>query len=479
MLIDKVRKTIKKFGLIEKGDKVIVAVSGGPDSTALLLALNGLKQSHDLKLKIAHLDHMFRPAEDTKKDYEYVLSLSKRLNIPLVYKRIDVPAYAKETGLSPEEAAREKRYGFLIEAAKEARAKKIALGHTFDDQAETVLMRLIRGAGLSGLRGIPVSRRLNGTLVIRPLLEVWRKEVDAYLRSLRIKPMQDATNLMPKFFRNRIRNEVIKFLEKYNPNIKESLARSAQNFFYDYETLAEIVNREFARCAKVKRGSIRIFIRDLKKKRTGLQRGILRKAIETLKGDLRGIDYSHIEDIEDLMKAERGAMDLPGGKIRVTRTRDALVFGGTKAEAALPKVWRRIPVPGATFIPGLKLTFDARFTASRAKRGKPKTTECMDFGKIKEPLYIRTWEKGDRFRPLGMSKEKKLQDFFVDQKVPRESRNSIPLVIAGKKIIWVCGLRLSEDVKISDNTINILKLSYKRRLLRRKGCLESRAKNSP
>src|SRR3989338_2793123 len=460
MLIDKVRKTIKKFGLIEKGDKVIVAVSGGPDSTALLLALNGLKQSHDLKLKIAHLDHMFRPAEDTKKDYEYVLSLSKRLNIPLVYKRIDVPAYAKEIGLSPEEAAREKRYGFLIEAAKEARAKKIALGHTLDDQAETVLMRLIRGAGLSGLRGIPLSRRLNGKLVIRHLLEVWRKEVDAYLRSLRIKPRQDATNLMPKFLRNRIRNEVIRFLEKYNPNIKESLARSAQNFFYDYETLAEIVNREFARCAKVKRGSIRIFIRDLEKKRTGLQSGILRKSIETLKGDLRGIDYSHIEDIEDLMKAGKGAMDLPG-KIRVTRTRDARVFGGTKAEAALPKVWSRIPVPGATFIPGLKLTFDARFTASRAKRGKPKTTECMDFGKIKEPLYIRTWEKGDRFRPLGMAKEKKLQDFFVDQKVPRGKRGRVPLLVSGKDIIWVCGLRLSDTVKIAGGTKRILKVSYK------------------
>lgn len=461
MLIDKVRKTVNKFGLIEKGDKVIVAVSGGPDSTALLMALNSLKYDYGLKLKIAHLDHMFRAKSETKKDYEYVLSLSKKLDIPLAHKRINVPAYAKETGLSLEEAAREKRYEFLLDAAKEAGAKKIALGHTLDDQAETVLMRLIRGAGLSGLRGIPLSRRLDGKLIIRPLLEVWRKEVDAYLRSLRIKPMQDATNLMPKFFRNRIRNEVIKFLEKYNPNIKESLARSAQNFFYDYEALEEIVDKEFAGCAKVKGGSVKILIRDLKKNRTGLQRGILRKAIETLKGDLRGIDYSHVEDIEDLIAARRGAVDLPR-KIRVAATKDSLVFHKIEdRESKRPKIWKRLSVPGKTGIPELSFSLEAQFVKRSLKSGKPKNVEYIDYDKVKGYLYLRTWEKGDRFKPLGMGNEKKLQDFFVDEKVPKESRNSIPLVIAGDKIIWVCGMRLSEDVKISGGTKRILKVSYK------------------
>lgn len=461
MLIDKVRKTIKKFGLIEKGDKVIVAVSGGPDSTALLLALNGLKQSYNLKLKIAHLDHMFRSKYETKKDHEYVSALAKRLSIPLVYKRIDVPVYAKEAGLSLEEAARDKRYEFLLEAAKGARAKKIALGHTLDDQAETVLMRLIRGSGSGGLRGIPPMRPLGGAFIVRPLIEVWRREVEEYLKGAGIKPRQDATNLMRKFLRNRIRHELMVLLKKYNPNIKEVLARTAQNLSCDYEVLSDIIDKEYGKCAKAKGGFAAVNLRQLKGKRAGIRRGILRKAIEASKGSLRGIDYSHIEDIEDLMKAERGAMDLPG-KIRVTRTRDELVFGGTKAEAALPKVWRRIPAPGATFIPELKLTFDARFTASRAKRGKPKTAECMDFGKIKGPLYIRTWEKGDRFRPLGMAKDKKLQDFFVDQKVPRGKRGRVPLLVSGKDIIWVCGLRLSDAVKITGATKRILRISYKK-----------------
>jgi len=461
MLTDKVGNTIKKFGLMKKGDKVIVAVSGGPDSTALLLALNGLKYGYGLRLKIAHLDHMFRANDETKRDYEYVLSLSKRLDIPLVYKRIDVPAYAKETGLSLEEAAREKRYEFLLKAAKEAGAKKIALGHTLDDQAETVLMRLIRGSGLGGLRGIPPIRSLDGAFIIRPLIEVWRREVEEYLKGMDIEPRQDVTNLMRKFLRNRIRHELMVLLKKYNPNIKEVLARSAQNFSCDYEVLSDVIDKVCGKCANVKGSSVTVNLRQLKGKQAGIRRGVLRKAIEISKGNLRGIDYSHIEEIEDLIKAEKGAMDLPG-KTRVIRTEDALVFGRTKAEAVLPKVWKRISVPGTTFIPELKLAFDAGFTGSGVKFGKPKTAECIDFKKIKEPLYIRTWEKGDRFRPLGMAEVKKLQDFFVDQKVPRGKRGKVPLLVSGKDIIWVCGLRLSDAVKITGGTKRILKVSYKR-----------------
>ena len=460
MLIDTIKKTIKKFGLIEKGDRVIVAVSGGPDSTALLLALDSLKREYGLKLHVAHLDHMFRAAGETKKDREYVSSLSKRLGIPLIFKRIDVPAYAEESGLSLEEAAREKRYGFLLKAAKDAGAKKIALGHTLDDQAETVLMRLVRGSGLGGLRGIPPSRPLDGALIVRPLIEVWRKEVEEYLKGMAVKPRQDATNFMRKFLRNRIRHELMVFLKKYNPNIKEVLARSAQNFSYDYEVLSDAVDRSCKGCLKSKDGYAAVDLRRLKGKKTGIRRGILRKAIEISKGDLRGIDYSHIEDVEDLIKAGKGALDLPG-KTRIVRTKDSLVFGKTKTEAAFPKVWRRISVPGSTFIPGLKLTFDARFTGPDVKLGKSKTAEYFDFGKIKGPLYVRTWEKGDRFRPLGMAKQKKLQDFFIDLKIPRGKRDKVPLLVSGKDIIWVCGLRLSDSVKIGGGTERILRISYR------------------
>ena len=460
MLIDTVIKTIKKFGLIGKGDNVIVAVSGGPDSTALLLALDSLKREYCLKLRVAHLDHMFRAAGETKKDREYVSSLSKRLGIPFIFKRIDVPAYAEENGFSLEEAAREKRYEFLLESARDAGAKRIALGHTMDDQAETVLMRLIRGSGLGGLRGIPPKRPLGGALIVRPLIEAWRKDVEEYLEGMDVKPRLDGTNSMRKFLRNRIRHELIAILKEYNPNIKEVLARSAQNFSYDYEALSDAVDRSCKGCLRAKGGSVAVDLRRLKTKQAGIRRGILRKAIEISKGDLRNIDYSHIEDIEGLIKTGKGAMDLPG-KTRVVKTGDSLLFGKVKAEAVSPKVRKRISVPGSTFIPGLKLTFDAKFTGSDVKFGGSKAAEYIDFAKLKGPLYVRTWEKGDRFRPLGMAKEKKLQDLFIDLKIPRGKREKVPLLVSGRDIIWVCGLRLSDSVKIGRCTERILKVSYK------------------
>ncbi len=466
MLLEKVKNTVKRYRLLERGDSVVVAVSGGPDSTALLLALNDLRDDYLLRLYIANFNHMFRGAEEAKKDRDYVSGLSQKLKLPLIFGKADVPKYAEETGLSLEEAAREKRYEFLLNTAKEVGAAKIAFGHTLDDQAETVLMRLIRGAGLGGLRGIPPSRKMDGKSIIRPLIEVWRSDVEEYLRAINIKPRQDITNTMTKFLRNRIRHELIAYLERYNPNIKETLVRNAQSLTYDYEVLADLIDKEFARCAKVKNGSVKILLHDLKAERIGIRRGILRKAIEALKGDLRRIDYSHIEEIDGLIEADRGALDLPG-KIRATRTRDSILFHKMEGAKRLqPKIRKRLSVPGKTYVPELGLVFEAVLLTKNAKTkvkfGRPNSVEYMDYERLKCPLYLRTREKGDRFKPLGMASEKKLQDFYVDGKIPRLRRSSIPLIVSGRKIIWVCGLRLSDEVKITSGTRRILKLSYKR-----------------
>jgi len=471
MLLEKVKNTVKRYSLLERGDSVIVAVSGGPDSTALLFALNDLKHDYLLNLYIANFNHMFRGAEEAKKDHDYVYGLSQRLQLPLIFGEADVPAYARKTGLSLEEAAREKRYEFLLNTAGETGALKIALGHTMDDQAETVLMRLIRGAGLGGLRGIPPSRKIKGRLIIRPLIEAWRNDVEAYLRALNIKPRQDITNTMTKFLRNRIRHELISYLKGYNPNIKETLVRNAQSLTYDYEVLADLIDKEFGKCAKTNRDSVRIPLHNFKTKPTGIRRGILRKAIEVLKGDLRRIDYSHIEDIEGLAEANKGALDLPD-KIRVSRAGNSLIFNKAGETSRLSpsgsrpslsgKVRKRLLIPGKTRVPELGLIFEAEFVRTRAKSGKPNNVEYMDYARLKLPLCLRTWENGDRFKPLGMVCAKKLQDFYVDGKIPRGRRNSIPLVVSGRKIIWVCGLRLSDEVKIASGTRRILKLSYKK-----------------
>ncbi|MDP3786895.1 MAG: tRNA lysidine(34) synthetase TilS [Candidatus Omnitrophota bacterium] len=471
MLLEKVKNTVKRYRFLERGDSVVVAVSGGPDSTALLFVLNDLKYDYLLKLSIANFNHMFRGAGEAKKDRDYVYALSQRLRLPLIFGEADVPAYARKAGLSLEEAAREKRYEFLLNTAKEVGASKIAFGHTLDDQAETVLMRMIRGAGLGGLRGIPPSRKMDGKLIIRPLIEAWRSDVEVYLRALNIKPRQDITNTMTKFLRNRIRHELLAYLKGYNPNIKEALVRNAQSLTYDYEVLADLIDREFERCAKINRHSVRIPLRNFKTKPTGIRRGILRKAIEVLKGDLRRIDYSHIEDIEGLIEANKGALDLPD-KIRVSRAGNSLIFNKTEeAPRSSPsglrpspsgKIRRQLLIPGKTHVPELGLIFESEFVRTRVRFGKPTNVEYMDYARLKHPLYLRTWEKGDRFKPLGMASEKKLQDFYVDGKIPRGRRSSIPLVVSGRKIIWVCGLRLSDEVKMTSGTRRILKLSYKR-----------------
>jgi tRNA(Ile)-lysidine synthase len=325
-------------------------------------------------------------------------------------------------------------------------------------------MRMIRGAGLGGMRGIPPSRKMDGRLVIRPLIEAWRSDVEAYLRALNIKPRQDVTNTMTKFLRNRIRHELIAYLRGYNPNIKEILVRNAQSLTYDYEVLADLIEKEFGKSARVKKDSVRIPLYNFKAKPAGIRRGVLRKAIEVLKGDLRRIDYSHIEEIDGLIGSGKGALDLPD-KIRVSRARDSLIFHKAgKAVRSSPsgKIRKRLLVPGKTHVPELGLIFEAEFIGTRVRFGKPSNVEYMDYARLKQPLYLRTWEKGDRFKPLGMVSAKKLQDFYVDGKIPRGRRSSIPLVVSGKRIIWVCGLRLSDEVKITSGTRRILKLSYKK-----------------
>ncbi|MDD5270708.1 MAG: tRNA lysidine(34) synthetase TilS [Candidatus Omnitrophica bacterium] len=463
MFINGVRDTIKKYGLLDKGDRVVVAVSGGPDSTALLLALDALKREYGLKLHVAHLDHMFRSSAETLKDKEYVSKLARKLRLPMIFKKIDVPAGAKGSGMSLEEAAREIRYGFLLDAAKEAGANKIALGHTLDDQAETVLMRLIRGSGTGGLRGIPPKRPLGGVMVVRPLIERRRKDVEGYLSGLKVRARQDSTNRMKKFLRNRVRYELMAYLKKYNPNIKEVLARSARNLMHDHEALSAAVDKAYRKCARMKGGAVILDIGRMSGMPVGIERGILRKAIGSARGGLRNLDYSHIEDIEELMRPRgKRAVDLPG-KARAVRSGNYIVFSMVKDEPVLPGIYKRLPVPGSAYIPELGLRFKAERVKSRAVgTGKPKSQEYIDLDSVNGPLYIRTWEKGDRFRPLGMARSKKLQDLFVDMKVPRESRASVPLLVCGRRIIWVCGVRLSDEVKVTKGTKRVLKVSYKK-----------------
>ncbi len=306
MIINKVKATIERYRLISKNDKIVMGVSGGPDSVALLYVLNGLKKEFNLSLHIAHLDHRLR--KDSYKDREFVDGLAVKLKLPITTAQLNVKELAK--GGSLEEICRNARLGFLFKVARDIKANKIALGHNLDDQAETVLMRIIRGAGLYGLSGILPRRNIAGYVIIRPLIEVKRREIEMYLKRKRIRPRIDASNLEDIYFRNRIRNGLLPLLEKkYNKNIKEILSNTAESIGYDYDYLQSVAVRA------MKGMKTKLNLNKLLKLHPAIRRLILRQAIASLKGSTRGITFQHIREIGDLIlnRPVNSIVDLPKG----------------------------------------------------------------------------------------------------------------------------------------------------------------------
>ncbi|MBU1726346.1 MAG: tRNA lysidine(34) synthetase TilS [Candidatus Omnitrophica bacterium] len=318
MILDKLRLTIRKYDLLKKGDRLVVGVSGGPDSLALLYLLKALEKEFRLNLHIAHVDHMLR--KESFKDRALVEREARSLGIAATFTRIDINKIGKKGSL--EEIARNARFGFLFRLAKELDANKIALGHNLDDQAETVLMRILRGAGMYGLAGIIPKRRFGHFEIIRPLIEIRRKEIDSFLRRKRIKPIIDATNSEEVFLRNKIRHKLLPYLEKeYNKNIREVLTNMAQSLGVDYDYLSLVVDRTASRLGN------RLDLDKLRKIHPSIQRLIFRQAIARLKSDTRSIDFRHIIEIEDLIahRPVNSVVDLPK-RVSVKKKKNLLVF---------------------------------------------------------------------------------------------------------------------------------------------------------
>ncbi len=318
MLIEKVKETIYRYGMLKKGDIVLIGVSGGPDSLTLLYVLNSLKKEFKLKLHIAHLDHMLR--RDSAEDRKFVEIVAQKLDIPVTCEKINIKEIAKIGSL--EEICRNARLGFLFKIAKNIKADKIALGHNLDDQAETVLMRLLRGSGLYGLSGILPKRKIHGFTIIRPLLEVKRIKITNFLKRKKIYPRIDPSNYQNIYLRNKIRNKLLPVLEKYyNRNIKQILSNTAESIANDYDFLNQ------ASIEAAKRLGFKIDLNRFARLHTAVQRMVLRSRISRLKGDTRRITFKHIREIEDLIsnRPVNSLVDLPGN-IRIKKTKQSLVF---------------------------------------------------------------------------------------------------------------------------------------------------------
>jgi tRNA(Ile)-lysidine synthase len=318
MFIEKVKDTIKKYGLLQKNDTVVIGVSGGPDSLSLLYVLNALKNEFNLKLYIAHLDHMLR--QNSSADQRFVEKTAKKLDLPLTCEKINVKEIARKGSL--EEVCRNLRFGFLFKVARAVKADKIALGHNLDDQAETVLMRILRGSGLSGLSGILPKKEISGFTIVRPLIAIKRKEIEAFLKRKKLVPRIDQSNSEDIYLRNKIRHKLLPDLEKnYNRNIKQVLSHTAESVANDYDFLGKVS------ISAAKRLSSYIKLNEFSRLHPAVRRMVLRWRISRLKGDTRRIGFVHILEIEDLIlhRPAGSVVDLPGN-IQVKKTKSFLVF---------------------------------------------------------------------------------------------------------------------------------------------------------
>lgn len=453
MLKEKVLQTIRHFHMLQPGEKVLVAVSGGPDSVALLYLLYAISPELDLKLHIFHLNHQMRKKE-ADEDRLFVQKMAKRLKLPITVRSFDVPAFLKESKLSPQEGARQIRFKLLEEEAEKTGADKIALGHQADDQVETFLIRLIKGSGPEGLRAIPPVR----SRFIRPLIEVSREEIEAFLEQKKIRFRLDLTNLQTRYLRNKIRQELVPVLKAYNPNLREnllqliSLLRDEQSFLE-----AELIHWFPTGVEPTEKISLPLvyFIGTP----AALARLFLRQQIARVKGNLKDIEFKHIEPVIDFLDGRTPAieLDLPGG-ILVFNEYENLIIARKSIFQRLPvpRVW--LNVPGETDIAELGIKVRATFLDKIDEMERGSNTAMFDADTIGHPLSLRTRLPGDRFQPLGLKGTKKLQDFFVDEKIPEKERDRIPIIDSSGRIVWVVGHRIDDNFKLTDQTQKILLL---------------------
>jgi tRNA(Ile)-lysidine synthase len=463
----KVKEFIQRQELISPGDHVLVAVSGGPDSVALLHLLYELRGELELNLEVAHLQHGIRGAE-AQEDARFVAALADKLNLPFHLKEVDLRQIKSVAGKGNLEAlARDERYRFFAAVARERRLGKIATAHTLDDQAETILMWLLRGSGLKGLSGMSPAHRLAGAnigpdnrlIVIRPLLDVSRAEVEEYLNEKRLIFRIDRSNQDPSFLRNWIRLELIPRLkEKTDRNLPSRLAQQAELIREEDELLdafAQAALSETRNAENMDRGL-------LLKHGRAMQRRLLRLWIEETRGHLRGLDFQHVEAFLDLIKAgpPQSRLAIPGGweLVREYETlRFEKRFRSLKQQCASYSYELR---PGEDLhIREAGLTIAAREILPPLPSPPVDLMEVFfDSASFAGRLTMRNFRPGDRFQPLGMRGHKKVKDFFIEKKIPLSVRASLPLLVLGDEVIWIPGYGRSEVGKVTPQTEVILNL---------------------
>jgi tRNA(Ile)-lysidine synthase len=451
-----IESTLQRHGMLEKGDHIVVAVSGGPDSVVLLHVLHHLRIQWELTLIVAHLNHTLR-GSDSEEDAAFVAGYANALGLPCVVERADVKRYCRTQKCSLETGAREVRYAFLERVARTYQATKIATGHTADDQAETVLMRLVRGSGPAGLSGI---RPVRDGWIIRPLLDITRSAVLTYQATHRLSARCDVSNGDKDMLRNKIRHHLMPVLQAdYNPEIQGALTRLADVMRVESDYLdRELEDLSVSLVHPVDRHIVSIDLASWQTKPIALQRRLVRRIVQAAGGQPMRLTYDHVEQARGLCDAGHvGQMlHLPDEVILERRKTTVMICRGVSEPYRIAlNITGTTPIPASDY----DITTAVVNISERPENLSP-TCVLFDADDIPPRLFIRPRQAGDRMTPFGMSGTKTLKKLFNEWDIPRLMRDRVPIVTDGSQILWVAGHRRGNQAPITEQTRNVLVIQY-------------------
>lgn len=457
MLVDAVRSCIDAHVMIPQGAAVLVAVSGGADSMALLATLYRLRPVYAMRLHVAHVDHQIRRSEALR-DARFVEQQAARLGLPFHGLQVDIRAHQHAAGLSPQHAAREVRYDALYRLQQSLGATRIAFGHMADDQAETVLLRLLRGTSPAGLAGIPPVR----WPCIRPLMTVYRQTILAFLRAERIPWVEDSSNSYRGYLRNQVRHDMLPLLRCSNPRIDVHFNELTEMLAAENAFLDEHVEALYGQVVVPQPGRrLLLHSRPYQGASLALQRRLLRRVLHTVLPAAVTASFQHIEQLRQfILHAVPGQRLTLPGKWMAERYREAVCLWAADcgSERASSHV---LSVPGILDIPQLRLRISTDFIQSvPGSIAQPGHFAYIDASRLTLPLTVRFRQPGDRFHPYGAPGQKKLSAFFIDKKVPRAERDRIPVVLSGGEIVWVVGYQVAEPFKVHPETQRTISLHW-------------------
>jgi len=453
-LATRIAETIREQQLFNPGDTLIIGLSGGADSCALLDLLATLP-AFPLRLIAAHLNHSLR-GPDSDADEQFCRDLAARYRIPFESHRVDVKSVADKKSLNLEDAGRRARIAFFDELHDRWQAAAVVLAHHADDQAETVLMRLLRGSGMSGLSGMPWR---NGRGYVRPLLEITRNEIEAYLLERRLSWREDGSNLDTAFLRNRIRHKLLPLLEQYNPAVRQALATTAAIIREEHGLLETLAADAAGQICRFSDGSTECSIPLLNAHPRALQRRIIRLMLSRLAGNLEQITHRHLEHILRMTAAARPNLriNLPRGLVALKEYDRLVIKAADQPGCEAGEIV--IPGPGSYRLPdGTEMVIE--FTPPPITTDTEARTAYFDPERAPFPWVVRTFRPGDRIQPLGMNGRKKVKNLFIDEKIPLARRALTALLFSGEELIWVVGLRTSQLSRVDTRSAQVVKAVF-------------------